>query len=420
MIARDMAADAPMHEAPLSRYVRWALALVVMSMPLYAIRWHIGPLPTTMLENVIVITVALYAFAVWRRAVPLPKRTPYEIPIALFLAAGLIGVFVAPDHRGALGVFRAYLVEPIAVYYVATAVIGTADAVALLLAAWGFGAALLGIVEIATFRQAILSGTLHIGNAAAALDINPNSVAFYLEPLIGLAAGFALFGRGLHRWLGLGVLTLLVVAEVTTLSRGGLFALAVLTLIAVLTIRSQLVRLALVAASLVGVIAVWQSPVVGLRISYFLMTPNRYLLIRVHIWEATLRMLRDHPIFGAGLNAYQSTMAPYRATSAYPVPEPYPHNIALTAWTEVGILGLVAFMYLLVALAVRPWLALKRSSGLYRPLLWGLGAAFVMIFVHGLVDSPYWKNDLSVEFWVLAALEVVAIRAVNAAPLQHD
>ncbi|MDQ6719839.1 MAG: O-antigen ligase family protein, partial [Candidatus Dormibacteraeota bacterium] len=141
---------------------------------------------------------------------------------------------------------------------------------------------------------------------------------------------------------------------------------------------------------------------------------------RVHIWEATLRMLRDHPIFGAGLNAYQSTMAPYRATSAYPVPEPYPHNIALTAWTEVGILGLVAFMYLLVALAVRPWLALKRSSGLYHPLLWGLGAAFVMIFVHGLVDSPYWKNDLSAEFWVLAALEVVAIRAVNAAPLQHD
>jgi O-antigen ligase len=86
----------------------------------------------------------------------------------------------------------------------------------------------------------------------------------------------------------------------------------------------------------------------------------------------------------------------------------------LTAWTEVGILGLVAFMYLLVALAVRPWQALSRSFGLYRPLIWGTGTAFVMIAVHGLVDSPYWKNDLSVEFWVLAALEVVALRAVSA------
>jgi len=24
--------------------------------------------------------------------------------------------------------------------------------------------------------------------------------------------------------------------------------------------------------------------------------------------------------------------------------------------------------------------------------------------VHGLVDVPYWKNDLSLEFWVLLAL----------------
>ena len=39
------------------------------------------------------------------------------------------------------------------------------------------------------------------------------------------------------------------------------------------------------------------------------------------------------------------------------------------------------------------------------------GAAFFMIAVHGLVDSPYWKNDLSVEFWILAALAVVAQRA---------
>jgi hypothetical protein len=36
--------------------------------------------------------------------------------------------------------------------------------------------------------------------------------------------------------------------------------------------------------------------------------------------------------------------------------------------------------------------------------------------VHGLFDSPYWKNDLSVEFWLLAALEVVAIRGARATP----
>jgi hypothetical protein len=46
--------------------------------------------------------------------------------------------------------------------------------------------------------------------------------------------------------------------------------------------------------------------------------------------------------------------------------------------------------------------------------LWGLGAAFAMIAVHGMVDSVYWKNDMSLEFWVLAALQVVALRTVAA------
>ena len=31
----------------------------------------------------------------------------------------------------------------------------------------------------------------------------------------------------------------------------------------------------------------------------------------------------------------------------------------------------------------------------------------------GLFDSPYWKNDLSVEFWLMAALLVVAVRATR-------
>ena len=46
-------------------------------------------------------------------------------------------------------------------------------------------------------------------------------------------------------------------------------------------------------------------------------------------------------------------------------------------------------------------------------MLWGLFAAWVVFVVHGLVDSPYWKNDLSLEFWTLAAIEVVAIATIQ-------
>jgi hypothetical protein len=49
-------------------------------------------------------------------------------------------------------------------------------------------------------------------------------------------------------------------------------------------------------------------------------------------------------------------------------------------------------------------------SDVYKPIVWGCFGAFVLIFMHGLFDSPLWKNDLSAEFWLVAAIEVVAIR----------
>ena len=103
-------------------------------------------------------------------------------------------------------------------------------------------------------------------------------------------------------------------------------------------------------------------------------------------------------------------MAPYRLADTNLVPEPYPHNIVLTSWTELGVIGTAAFLYVLINLIVRPWRAFTKASGIYRPLLWGSAAAFAMIAIHGLVDTPYWQNDLSLEFWVLAALQVNAIR----------
>jgi hypothetical protein len=44
-------------------------------------------------------------------------------------------------------------------------------------------------------------------------------------------------------------------------------------------------------------------------------------------------------------------------------------------------------------------------------VLWGVLAALVVWTVHGFVDSPYWKNDMSAEFWSLAALELAVIGA---------
>src|SRR6185437_7077191 len=91
----------------------------VAGMPLYVIRWRYGPLPTTLLETLIIATVALYVLARWREGWRRPLATVYDLPIAALLLAGAIAVVVATDHRAALGLYRAFFIEPIAVFYVA-------------------------------------------------------------------------------------------------------------------------------------------------------------------------------------------------------------------------------------------------------------------------------------------------------------
>ena len=127
---------------------------------------------------------------------------------------------------------------------------------------------------------------------------------------------------------------------------------------------------------------------------------------RLSIFSYTISMLRDHPIFGTGLGGYHYL---FRGT----IPEIYPHDMWLTFWVEVGLLGVVAFAVIFFGLLYRGWRAYAHASGFYRALLWGVAGSLVLWGVHGLVDSPYWKNDMSIEFWILAAFELVAIRAIG-------
>ena len=381
-------------------------------MPLYVVRWHVGPLPTTLLENLVLLTALLYSITLWRHHAPLPRRTPYDIPILVFLLAGAIGILIAPDHRAALGIYRAFLLEPIAMFYVATAVLRSVADVKPVLIAGAISASLYSIAVIATFAAELVAGGLNPSDAPGVFGINPNAVALYLEPVAAVAGGFVLFGGSRNsRWMGFGVLAFVLPALACTLSRGALLAGAVLAVVAVLSVRDLRLRLALLGGAVVAGVALSQVPFVAARLAHQLDPHYSTLALREAIWSVTLRMLRDHPIFGAGINGYQTVMAPYRTRNLHP--EPYAHNILLTTWSEVGLIGLIAFAAILFGLLWRAATTFSSARDLYRPLLWGLLGAWVVIIVHGLVDSPYWKNDLSLEFWILAALEVVAIAALR-------
>jgi O-antigen ligase len=119
---------------------------------------------------------------------------------------------------------------------------------------------------------------------------------------------------------------------------------------------------------------------------------------RMMIWKTSLLMLKQSPILGIGPGNFQNTylslqkfFPPYLEWAV-----PQPHNIFLAFWLQSGIIGFAGF-FLIVFHAIKNLLKIKGMDfSLHIPLV----GFFFYTLLHGLVDTPFWKNDLAFLFWL--------------------
>lgn len=390
----------------LERFALCSLAVTAACLPLYVVRWNVGPLPTTVLELLIGITVVGYVATLWAQKRLPAARTGFDIPIALLLVSGLIAIANAPDHVRALGIYRAYFVEAIACFYIAVDLLRTRDDIRTFLMVAAVGSCIVAIGQVGSFIFVAAENHILLTDAPAFLNTSPNSVALYLEPPLAFAVGFTVFpSRPRERWLGAGVLVLLLVAIILTLSRASYLAMAALAVVLVLSLQTARWRLRAIALLATLGLVTLEVPFVNQR----LLDLARSVTNRSSLYHQALEMLSQRPILGAGISGFPIRVAPFRPPTQ--VVQLYPHDLWLTTWSELGLLGLIAFGIIFFGLLWRGVRALPRATDAYRPVMWGAVGALILYGVHGLFDSPYWKNDLSVEFWLLAALLVIAVRS---------
>ena len=120
--------------------------------------------------------------------------------------------------------------------------------------------------------------------------------------------------------------------------------------------------------------------------------------VRLSQWKETIELLKDHPITGAGIGYYPELLrTSYHHDWQFEIFQ-YPHNILLNIWVELGILGVFLFLGGIYYLAKHVWQ--QRSS----PLVLAAGAALLTMLIHGLVDVPFFKNDLAMMTVVFVVL----------------
>jgi len=247
---------------------------------------------------------------------------------------------------------------------------------------------------------------------------SPNNLSLFLGRVLPLTLAVSLFGTAKHRRLTYGAASLpMLVCLFLTFSRAAWLLgvpVAVLFLGLMRGRRAFLAALGGVGAAILALL-----PLAGLeRLTSLLSLQEGTTQRRLALWKAAIQMIRDHPLFGVGLDNFLYQYPRYMLPEAWQEPDlSHPHNLILDWWIRLGVLGVVALIWLEVAF-FKVALHLYRSpedEGM-RVLSLGLMASMVDFLAHGLVDNSYFLVDLAFIFCltlgIIRRMEILERREV--------
>lgn len=369
--------------------LRAAFLLFIAALPTYVIRFTLGGIPTTALEMMFIIL-----FAAWmlKREKRLVDIRGWRVLLLLWLVVATLAVFISPDTRSAAGIWKAYFVEPMIFFIIANDLLRSERERYSAILALAAGASVVVLSAAIQYLTGWNLPTAYDGippapgeseeRRATAFYGYPNAIGLYLAPLIPL-----LIAARKKRWMVIASV-LFFAAIVLARSEGAIVGLLAALIFAGLMLRRTravtILGAIIVAAIIFAVPATRELALQKLTLSDWSGD------VRKVTWVETWEMLKDNPILGAGLSAYPIMLQPYHKAGHLEIFQ-YPHQIILNFWSELGLAGIVIFIAIV-------WVFFK-SKG---PLAYK--AAMVVLIVHGLVDVPYFKNDLAMQFWLLLAL----------------
>lgn len=435
------------------KHLDWALWLIIAALPSYLIRFNLLGLPLTLLETMILIAFLVWLgkeffpqmkswLKNWGKQIKYPFSWEIILVVAISYAAAIMTVFQT-NNLDALGIWKAYFFEPMLVFILLFNVCKERKDWTKILWALLISAAAVSLLAIfQKITGLFIANPLWQAEAtrrAVSFFGYPNAVGLYLGPLVLVFFGW-LVSLPWKNWREQ-INTKIIIALTIILALSAIyFARSVGALVAVV------VSLIIFALFSNRRLRLWGGGVLIIFIAaLFIVSPSRDFIvnkisfqdlsgqIRKQQWKETLTMLNSgHVLSGVGLDNYQSSVAPYHQPGLFfnrdhltdfdaqltaseslrtkywqPVEiYLYPHNIFLNFWSELGLLSALLFVWIMLKylfLSFRLSFRYSREKKADKYLVLGLTTAMTTIIIHGLVDVPYFKNDLALMFWLFVA-----------------
>ncbi len=393
--------------------------------PLYLFRGSFSGIPVTLPEVVLGVMFAWFLLQLLGKGRELRLRSGWQEwklwAVFLFLAAAVLGVLVVPDSAfmvdgtefptdtKALGILKGWVFAPVLYFVMARSVFRDKPS----LIPFALRAMLVSgaVLSFFALKQVWTGEYLTLDGRASGPFESANYLSLYLGPLV-LYAILALKESektGERIFLGLAGGLCLLGLYFTFSYAAWLALFAALALAVLLYVRRKGKRvfwMTLGGLVVVG-LGVLLSEMGSEKFAQFLEYGERSSTgVRVQVYEISLALIRENPLFGIGLGQFEQQYQEVALRVLGEVPFEWnmlhPHNVFLAFWLNMGLAGLVAFVWL----CGRALLWLTEFSGeasnkKERPLA---ALMLVVILVHGLFDTPYFKNDLAFQFWLFMAI----------------
>lgn len=258
-------------------------------------------------------------------------------------------------------------------------------------------------VFVLSCTVAAIFGFVHFltsgGGRAAGPMPDANDFAFYLISAVPFAVMLA---RRPTRWrhaYSLAVVILLL-TTLTTFSRGAIVGLAAMLVVAIalglIRMRSVVVGASALAVA-VGAV-VYLAPTLverSLQQKQYIASSN--VTSRYSSWKIAAEVTADHPLLGSGPGGFQINSSRYSAGQADTTHLDVAHEMYLQVSSELGLLGLGAFVTVLAGGILGARRALRRVGT--QPV----AAAVLVSFAGTLVAAAFLSEQYYLPIWLLAA-----------------
>lgn len=426
-----------------------SIMLMPLFFPFYLVKFSIHGVPFTLVEWFIYVSFFIHFFRqfhLWRKHRDRGKFSSQSFlslwaPIILLILTLAVSLFIVPtaiDRQEVLGIFKGWFLAPIMYFYLVIHVLPGLKSIRRCLEWYTISAVMLSVFGIAQ-RIFHITGTPD-GRVPGPFS-SANYLALYIMPamiFVVIRLWHVLFVPKEYTGFVQLFMKVFHAEEKISYLAVARYALAgALILTALYLTRSFGAFLGLFVALVTYACyhwffspwrmsrrqAFWRFSLFGLGVAFvvgtFFVTGDflkfRQLFnvsgqsssaVRLQVWTVAERFIEEHPFFGIGPGRFQELYAE-RATQIlgkvpYDMPMLHPHNLFLMFWLSTGVLGLIAFLWL-IFLLFRIVYHIPGHDG--RKRLGVICAAMLLgILIHGLVDTPIWKNDLALQFWMIAGI----------------